>query len=149
MTRYGDHGGPATAIGDADYRSLAEFRARIRRFVHFSEDLARRSGVEPAQYQLMLAVKGAPGDHPPTITYLCDVLQVRHHSAVELVNRTEARGLVARFREAPDRRLVFVRLTESGERTLAALATDHVAELQTTGPALVRALDAVLRHHNV
>ncbi|MHB8376432.1 MAG: MarR family transcriptional regulator [Dehalococcoidia bacterium] len=148
MTRYEDNGHRAP-IGDADYRALAEFRARIRRFLHFSEDLARRSGVEPAQYQLMLAIKGTPEDRPPTISYLCNALQIRHHSAVELVNRTEARALVARFREAPDRRLVFVRLTEDGDRALAALAAHHLAELRTAGPALVRALESILAHHNV
>jgi DNA-binding MarR family transcriptional regulator len=137
------------AIGDSDYRALAEFRARIRRFLHFSEDLARRNGVEPAQYQLLLAIKGAAEGRPPTISYLCETLQVRHHSAVELVNRTEARGLVARFREAPDRRLVYVRLTEDGERMLATLATTHLAELRTSGPALVRALESVLERHKV
>ena len=146
--RQDDEHGSGT-ISDADYRALAEFRARIRRFIHFSEDLARRSGVEPAQYQLLLAIKGAPEGRATTISYLCDTLQVRHHSAVELVNRTEARGLVARFREAPDRRLVYVRLTDVGERTLAILASHHLAELRTSGPALVRALEAILERHKV
>ena len=128
----------------ADYEALAEFRAHIRRYLHFSEDLVRRSGVEPAQYQLMLAIKGAPPDRQTTISYLCDVLRVRHHSAVELVNRTEKRALVSRSREAPDRRLVFVRLTPEGERLLDELAAHHLAELRTAGPELVQALEAVL-----
>lgn len=144
-----DGTGSDQAIGDEDYRALAEFRARIRRFLHFSEDLARRTGVEPAQYQLLLAIKGAPEGRAPTISFLCDTLQVRHHSAVELVNRTEARGLVARFREAPDRRLVYVRLTDLGESTLATLASPHLAELRTSGPALVRALESILDRHHV
>jgi DNA-binding MarR family transcriptional regulator len=136
-------------ISDGDYRAMAEFRARIRRFLHFSEDLARRTGVEPAQYQLLLAVKGAPEGRAPTISYLCETLQVRHHSAVELVNRTEARGLVARFREAPDRRLVYVRLTDVGERALSTLASSHLNELRTSGPTLVRALEAILERSKV
>ncbi|MBF6599521.1 MAG: winged helix-turn-helix transcriptional regulator [Dehalococcoidia bacterium] len=141
-----DNGG---IIGDGDYRSLAEFRVQIRRYLHFSEDLARRSGVEPAQYQLMLAVKGMPEGRVPTISYLCEALQIRHHSAVELVNRTEARGFVARFREAADRRLVLVRLTDSGEQLLAALASHHLMELRTAGPTLVHALESILERHRV
>jgi len=144
-----DDGGRREPITDADFRAMAEFRARIRRFLHFSEDLARKTGVEPAQYQLLLAVKGAPPDRQPTISYLCETLQVRHHSAVELVNRTEARGLVARFREAPDRRLVYVRLTDAGDRALAALASQHLDELRTSGPTLVRALEAILERSKV
>jgi DNA-binding MarR family transcriptional regulator len=137
------------SIGDGDYQSLAAFRVQIRRYLHFSEDLARRSGVEPAQYQLMLAVKGTPESRVPTISYLCEALQIRHHSAVELVNRTEARGFVARFREAPDRRLVFVRLTQSGEHLLSTLAAHHLSELRTAGPTLVRSLESILERHRV
>lgn len=143
MVRYQD-GGAASAIDERGYRSLAEFRAQIRRYLRFSEEAARRAGVEPAQYQLMLAVKGAPGGRATTISYIGEVLQVRHHSAVELVNRTEARGLVERFREGPDRRLVFVRLTTAGDGLLGALAAHHMAELQTVGPVLVRALETII-----
>ena len=134
----------ARILPPADYEALAQFRAHIRRYIHFSEDLVRRSGVEPAQYQLMLAINGAPAGQQTTISYLCDVLRVRHHSAVELVNRTEKRALVSRSREAPDRRLVFVRLTAEGERLLDDLAGHHLAELRTAGPELVRALESIL-----
>ena len=132
------------SIGGPDYQALAQFRAQIRGYLHFSDELVRAASVEPAQYQLLLAIKGADEGHQTTISYLCGVLRVRHHSAVELVNRTERRGLVARFREAPDRRLVFVRLTPEGERLIDALAAHHLAELRTAGPALVRALETIL-----
>ena len=93
----------------------------------------------------MLAIRGAPASQQTTVSYLCDVLRVRHHSAVELVNRTEKRGLVSRSREAPDRRLVFVRLTPEGGRLLDDLAAHHLAELlRTAGPELVQALEAIL-----
>jgi DNA-binding MarR family transcriptional regulator len=134
----------APVLPDSDYEALAQFRGQIRRYLHFSEDLVRRSGVEPAQYQLMLAIKGAPAGQQTTISYLCDVLRVRHHSAVELVNRTERRGLVSRSCEAPDRRLVFVRLTAEGERVIDELAAHHLAELRTAGPELVQALENIL-----
>ena len=42
----------------ADYRALAEVRYQIRRFLRFSEDAARKAGVEPQHHQLVLAVKG-------------------------------------------------------------------------------------------
>jgi DNA-binding MarR family transcriptional regulator len=136
-----------THVGDvppADYRALAQFRRLIRSYLRFSEGAARREGLEPQQYQLLLAVKGAPEGQPTTITYVCETLQIRHHSAVELVNRTEARGLVQRVRGLEDRRVVFVTMTEKGDDVLRKLALHHLAELRSAGAELVRALDAVI-----
>ena len=44
----------------SDYQALAEFRYQIRRFLHFSEQVVKRAGLERGQYQLMLAIKGMP-----------------------------------------------------------------------------------------
>ena len=43
-----------------DYESLAELRYQIRRFVHFSEKVARTTGLQPQQHQLMLTVRAYP-----------------------------------------------------------------------------------------
>src|SRR3984885_13209305 len=50
-----------------DYENLLAFRTSLRRFLHWSETQARAAGLTPAQHQLMLAVKGHPGAHGPTI----------------------------------------------------------------------------------
>ena len=47
-------------ISLSDYRALAEFRYQIRRFLHFSEQMARRAGLESQQHQVLLALKGLP-----------------------------------------------------------------------------------------
>jgi hypothetical protein len=39
-------------ISAAGYRQLAEFRFRIRQFLHLSEEAARSKGIEPQQHQL-------------------------------------------------------------------------------------------------
>jgi DNA-binding MarR family transcriptional regulator len=81
------------AISPEQVRALSEFRYQIRKFLHFSERAARAHGLEPQQHQLLLAIKGFDGkSHGPTIGYLAERLQVRHHSAVELVDRTSATG---------------------------------------------------------
>jgi len=85
-----------SALTSADYRSLAEFRYQIRRFVAFSENAASDAGVEPQQHQLLLAVQGMPAGHKVRIGDLAEKLQIRHHSAVELVGRMESKGLVIR-----------------------------------------------------
>ena len=83
-----------------DYQALAEFRYQIRRFLHFSEQVVKDAGLERGQYQLMLAIKGMPAGVRPRIRELANRMQIRHHSAVELVNRLEAGGFVQRTRAA-------------------------------------------------
>jgi hypothetical protein len=71
QVRTGTRGGPVT---DAEYRALAQFRRGLRSFLHFSEEAAYAAGVTPSQHQLLLAVRGADPDHPPTIGQVADWL---------------------------------------------------------------------------
>jgi DNA-binding MarR family transcriptional regulator len=127
-----------------DYRSLADFRYEIRRFLNFSEQAAREAGIEPHQHQALLAIKGLPIGQKATVGALAERLQVKHHTAVELINRLQAKKLIRRSRNGADRREVMLALTSRGERVLAALTLAHRAELCSAGPVLLRALNAVL-----
>jgi DNA-binding MarR family transcriptional regulator len=71
---------------------------------------------------------------------LAERLLVQHHSAVELVNRLEAKGLLRRARGANDRRSVLLMPTRRGEKLLRQLALTHRAELQTARSKLLQAL---------
>jgi DNA-binding MarR family transcriptional regulator len=127
-----------------DYHALAEFRYQIRRFLRFSEDAARSVGLGPQQQQLLLAIKGlAPGTEP-TVGELASRLQIRHHSAVELIDRLEQRQFVVRQHSGEDRRRVRIELTPQGEHVLETLSVLHRAELQAAAPALLAALKALL-----
>jgi DNA-binding MarR family transcriptional regulator len=132
----------------SDYQALAEFRHQIRRFLHFSEQAVNDAGMERGQYQLMLAIKGIPPGVRPRIRELADQLQIRHHSAVELINRLEAGGYVVRTRGEDDRREVLPALTPKGERVLNELALHHRKELRSAGPELVAALRRIMRGGN-
>ncbi|MGA9529125.1 MAG: MarR family transcriptional regulator [Terriglobales bacterium] len=123
-----------------DYRTLAELRYQIRRFLRFSEDAARKAGIEPHQHQLLLAIKGLPENYQPRIGILAERLQIQPHSAVELANRLARAGYVRRKRDSEDGREVLLSLTVKGERLLRRLSLDHRAELQTAGPRLMAAL---------
>jgi DNA-binding MarR family transcriptional regulator len=129
----------------SDYQALAELRHQVRLFLHFSEQAARKMGLEPQQHQLMLALKGLPMGMRPTIGTLAERLQIQHHSTVELVNRLSSGGLVRRSRAGEDRRQVFLGLTPKGEKVLRELSMGHKAELRTQGPALVAALEQAMR----
>ena len=145
MIRYKLPAKIAADISLSSYRALAEFRHQIRLFLHFSEEAARQVGIEPHQHQLLLAIKGIPTGKQPTIGIIAQRLQIRHHSAVELVDRLTERGAIAREINPDDRREVRLRLTPAGERLLRKLSIAHQNELGKAGPALRDALDAVLQ----
>ena len=129
----------------SDYQALAEFRHQIRKFLHFSEQAVKAAGLERGQYQLMLAIKGMPAGVRPRIRELADQMQIRHHSAVELINRLESGGYVRRQRQQDDRREVLLALTPKGERVLEELALHHHDELRSAGPGLVAALRRLMQ----
>jgi len=127
----------------SDYAALADFRYHIRRFLHFSEQAARRAGLEPQHHQLMLALRGAGASTGCRIADLAERLQIQHHSAVELVSRLEEKDLIRRSRGAEDRREVYVSLTPHGEQVLGELTLHHREELRSAAPALISALRGV------
>lgn len=131
-------------ISLTDYRSLAAFRYEIRKFLAFSEQAARAAGIEPQQHQMLLAVRGLPEGTRPTIGAVAERLCVQHHTAVALVDKLEARGLILRERSEEDRREVLLRLTRDGDALLRALSSLHRDQLETVGPNMVRALERVL-----
>lgn len=115
------------ALG-SDIRKLAQFRYALRKFLRFSENAARHSGITPQQHQLMLGVAGFTGSGSATISELAEFLQERHHSVVELTERAARKELVLRMQDATDRRVVNVSLTRKGEGLLSELTKAHQAE---------------------
>lgn len=128
------------------YRDLSEFRRQIRQFLHFSEATAKDHGVEAQQHQLLLAVHGLPEGVKPTIREIASRLFIQHHSAVELVTRLENTGAIARHPGMKDKREVWIVLTPAGRALLRKLALAHRMELERSGPELLKALNATLRH---
>ncbi len=127
-----------------NYQAIAGFRYAIRRFLNFSADAARGAGLEPQQYQLLLALKGLPPAEAPTIGALAARMLIRHHSAVELINRLETHRLIRRSHNPSDRREVFLQLTARGERMVQKIASEHWTELQTAGRELIVTLENIL-----
>lgn len=121
------------ALSQEDFATLLRFRTALRRFLRWSEEQARAAGLTPAQHQLLLAVKGHAGKSDPTIGEIADYLMLRHHSAVELVDRAQERGYVERSRDADDHRVIRVHLTQSGEDHIRRLSRTHLAELRQLG----------------
>ena len=121
-------------------RTLAEFRYELRQFLHFSEHAAVEAGLQPQQHQLLLQVAGAAEGEVVTIAYAAERLSLRHHSVVELVNRSEREGLLVRTTDTVDRRRAILGVTRKGELILNRLAGDHARELKVMAPRLAKAL---------
>lgn len=121
----------ARKMSKADIETLAEFRYALRRFLRFSEEVTRKRGVTPLQYQLMLQIKGFPGRDWANVDELAERLQAKHHGVVALVSRCEEAGLVKRSAGRDDRRRVEVQLTKKGDECLEQLARLHRDELRS------------------
>jgi DNA-binding MarR family transcriptional regulator len=126
-----------------DYQELAELRYQIRRFLHFSESVALKEGIEPRQHQALLAIKAMR--EPCTIGILAERLFLHHQSAVGLIDRMALRKLVRRTPGQEDKRQVVIVLTRSGEVILERLSLTHRKELNESAPAFSRALQAIIR----
>lgn len=131
------------AVTQGEYEALAGFRSTLRQFLAFSESAARSAGLTPRQHQALLAVKGSPGAADATVGDLARRLGVRHHSAVGLVDRLAAVGLLARETSVADRRRVQLSLTARGGRVLEGLAAAHREELREVAPRLEELLAAL------
>ncbi|MPY93687.1 MAG: MarR family transcriptional regulator [Acidimicrobiia bacterium] len=135
--------GVPRVLGEDDYRELAAFRHGLRRYLRWAEERAQEAGLTPAQHQLMLAIRGRGPAAAPTISQLAAELLLRHHSAVGLVDRAVAAGLVRRTADPHDLRVVRVALSPEGAERLRFLASQHVIELGRLGLTLGRMADGL------
>jgi DNA-binding MarR family transcriptional regulator len=126
-----------------DYATLAAFRHALRRFTAFSEAEAKAAGLTPQQHQALLALKSKPGVPSLGIGEIAAHLLIRHHTAVELVDRMAEADLVTRYSDATDGRRTLVALTSRAERILRKLAATHLEELRTIRPALLELLSKI------
>ena len=129
-----------------DYRRLLELRTGLRRFLRWSEQQARAAGITPAHHQLMLAIRGHDDERGPTVTELAGYLLLRHHSAVGLIDRAEAAGLVARGPDPDNPSAVRLRLTEKGSDQLETLSELHLEELEHLAPTMAALWEALEDH---
>lgn len=124
-----------------DYEALAVFRYALRKFFRFSEQEASKVGLSMRQYQALLTIRGFPKKDQITISEIAEWLQIRHHSAVGLVDRLESQGLVIRKRSSEDKRKVLIRLTARGNRMLEKLARMNKEELKRLKPQIKQLAD--------
>jgi DNA-binding MarR family transcriptional regulator len=130
----------SSRTASVDYETIARFRYELRRFLAFSEIEANRSGLSAQQYQALMAIRGFSTREPVSIGDLARYMLIRHHTAVELVDRMVRLKIVSRSTDPSDGRRVLLALTREGERGLRRLYQMHVHELRTMGPTLMKML---------
>lgn len=127
-------------VATADAIRVASFRSALRSFLRASEEIARANGLTPRRHQLLLMIKGAPdGSRRATVTELAQRLQLAQTTVTELVQRAVEAGLITRERSPDDARVVHLRLSEEGERRLAAVFRSHAVEREGLRELLDRA----------
>ena len=132
------------ALSQEDFTRLLQLRTGLRRFLRWSEQQAKAAGLTPAKHQLLLAVRGHPNPSGPTIGEIADYLVLRHHSAVGLIDRAAADGLVKRNADHHSKSVVRITLTSAGIEKLDRLSEAHLEELAHLAPtmrALWRAIE--------
>ena len=120
-----------------DYAALGAFRHAMRKLLRFSKELVATRAKLTEQYDALLAIKGSSGANGVTVGEVSEQLQVKHHTAVSLLDRLEARKLATRKRATADKRNVNVQLTKAGASLLARLAAIHHRELQQRTPEII------------
>jgi DNA-binding MarR family transcriptional regulator len=85
-----------------------------------AEALMKTYELSGTQYNILRILRGA-GEEGLACGEVGDRLISRDPDMTRLLDRLEARGLIARAREASDRRVVKTRITEEGLRLLAGL----------------------------
>lgn len=123
-------------LSKRDYEFLAAFRYSLRRFLRFSENAAEGKGLTAQQHQALLSIKGFPDRETVTVGELAERLQIKHHSAVGLVDRLEEQKLIKRTASSKDRRQVWISLTADGLQLLKDLSLVHRDELRRLSPKL-------------
>jgi DNA-binding MarR family transcriptional regulator len=94
---------------------------------HVFADVSRDHDVTPQQTQLLCMLIGGPVG----MTELSRLLHLEKSSLTGLVDRVERRGLVARVRDARDRRACQVALTDEGAQLAVEAHHDVTGRLDT------------------
>src|SRR5438477_3547132 len=125
------------SVPASEVARVAEFRAALRAFLRKAERNARKSGLTPQRYLLLLMIKGAAdGSEQSTVTELAERLQLAQSTVTELVRRAEETGLIDREQSDSDARVTHLRLSAEGERRLMQAFTSNEQERQELRTAI-------------
>lgn len=102
-------------IKDLQTRRLMEV---LRKFGRADWRHFEAGGLKPSEIRMLFAVHSGCSEQPEgvTVSEISSFLQVSSPTVTPLIKSLEAQGLVHRYNDQDDRRVVRVRLTEEGSR---------------------------------
>ncbi|MGH7732379.1 MAG: MarR family winged helix-turn-helix transcriptional regulator [Gemmatimonadales bacterium] len=104
-------------------------------------------GLTPTQYNALRILRGA-GERGHTCTAVSDRMLTRDPDVTRLIDRLEARHLVARTRDPDDRRAVMICLTDEGRELVdqldAPIKEMHLTQLSHLGQDKLQELVTLL-----
>lgn len=109
-------------------RIIADFRSAMAELRCMGSERLLRLGVSMSQLHVM-SMLDRHGDMP--MSRLAEMVDVSLSNATGLVDRMEERGFVERVRVPDDRRVVLVRITETGRRLLDDIEVLRAETLRT------------------
>jgi DNA-binding MarR family transcriptional regulator len=135
---------PFGSLAQEAYLSVGRTWARLE---HQLGEVLKPLGVTPTQYNVLRILKGA-GAKGLCRSEIMDRMIARVPDATRLLDRMEAAGLIARARDAEDRRFVTTRITAEGIRVVAAaegpVMATHASQFETVSEQDLRHLVEVL-----
>lgn len=117
-------------LTDRHLAGLLAVRSAIATFERTGEREARSAGLTHVQHHALLTLRSHPEQAGPRVADIAHALGVASPSAVELVARMVAAGLLLRRPDPGDGRVTRLRLTELGERLMHQLGEAHLPRLR-------------------
>lgn len=118
----------ARQLPDLDASPLAVLGRLHRNYLRYQAQLGElfeEYGINMAAFDVLAALRRSGPPFQQTIGDLAGVTMVTSGGITQRVDRLEAMGLVERVRDATDRRVVYVTLTDKGIETVDRAAYAH------------------------
>ena len=134
--------GPTELTASQAARRVARLFPEVYRRYHWAQRV--RGADLPVTRRALEVLQHLAKSGPLTVGEQAEHMGLRRNSASELLQRLEAKGLVARIRDERDERRVLVWLTDAGRDVVSrvgqVLAPDLIAETMATLSAAERAI---------
>lgn len=132
---------------------VQSFRRIFKAIQQYSEEVLKEFGVTGPQLWLLKTLRQEGGT---SVSELSQKMYLHISTVSGIIDRLEAKGYVARKREAPDRRIVMVHLTNAGRRivdkapepsqgkllySLQKLSEKEILEMHETLQKIVRLME--------
>lgn len=128
----------ADATSERELHAVAAYFGMLRSFINHRKTAAKRSGITPQQYDALLEICSCSEPAAITVGGLAKRLNIKHNTAVMIINRLCHKGYVIRVQSERDHRQVHLQMTDTGSAFLKNLVQDMHQEFTRMAAGFVR-----------